>query len=54
MNPWLLFPVSVGVLYSGGMLLKLVFREIENYQRLNHRAAEPRNNGAKRSRERSA
>ena len=52
MNPWLLFPVSVGVVYALLSMLKMVFSLIENYQRAC--AAEPRNNGVERSRERSA
>jgi len=58
MNAWLLFPLSVAVVYVGGQMFKLVFAGFDHYhaskreERL--RAADSRNNGREQMGERSA
>ncbi len=51
-SPLLLLAVALAVLYVGGQVLRIVFSQIENYQRTS--AAESRNNGMKRSWEKAA
>jgi hypothetical protein len=53
-SAWILIAVSAAVLYGLWMLLDFTFTQIDNYhaarrEERDHRAAEPRNAGAKRS-----